>query len=166
MMPTHRQLIHLKKTFLEHFAEFGNISAAARHAGIERHSVYNWQEHDNDFAIAFQQAEIASLEIMEGEARRRAVDGVGSQRRVYDNRGNLVDEYTETKYSDTLLIFLLKARAPEKYRDRYDVTTGGQPLAQVSDIDQAIDRQLALLAARGEGPLPVASDGTGETTDA
>jgi hypothetical protein len=164
---TQSQLTRLKKSFLEHFAEFGNVSAAARHAGIERKSVYNWQEHDDEFAIAYQQAEIASLELMEGEARRRAVEGVGSQRRVYDNRGNLVDEYTETKYSDVLLIFLLKARAPEKYRDRHDITTGGQPLAQLdADIDAAIDRQLARLAARGQSALPVAPDGAPESTDA
>jgi hypothetical protein len=165
-MTTEVQVTRLKKKFLEHFAEFGNVSAAARHAGVERKNVYRWQEHDEDFAIAFQQAEIASVELMEGEARRRAVDGVGSQRRVYDNRGNLVDEYTETKYSDTLLIFLLKARRPETYRDRYDVTTGGQPLAQLSDIDAAIDRQLALLAARGQSPLPLAADSSDEPTDA
>lgn len=157
MAKTSRQSAHLKKRFLEVFAEHGIISHAADAVGIDRNSVYYWQEHDDQFAAAFAQAEIHATEVLESVARRRAVDGVDKQRRVYDSRGNLIDEYTETTYSDTLMIFLLKARAPEKYRDRHDITTGGQPLQHATaDIDQAIDRRLAELATRDEGPIPLA----------
>jgi len=118
MARTPRQSVQLKKRFLEEFGERGIISRAAEAAGIDRNTVYYWQEHDEEFAQAFRQAEIRSTEVFESEAVRRAVDGVDKQRRVYDNRGNLIDEYTETSYSDTLLIFLLKARNPGKYRER------------------------------------------------
>jgi hypothetical protein len=107
-----------KKRFLDVFGELGIISRAAEAAGVGRTTVYEWQEHDEHFSLAFRQAEIRSTEVLESEARRRAVDGVEKERRVYDNRGNLIDEYTETSYSDTLLIFLLKARDPNKYRER------------------------------------------------
>lgn len=157
---TQRQMQRRKKLFLEHFAVHGNVSYGADHAGIQRSTVYRWQEHDDAFAAAYREAEIKATETLEAEARRRAVVGVDKQRRVYDNRGNLIDEYTETTYSDTLLIFLLKARAPEKYRDRHDITSGGQPLqAAHTDLDAAIDLRLAELAARGQGPDALALDG-------
>lgn len=156
---TRTQVTRLKRKVLEHFAVYGNITQAAIHAGIERKTIYNWQEHDDEFAVAFREAELKATEHLEAEARRRAVEGVDKQRRVYDNRGNLIDEYTETSYSDTLLIFLLKARAPEKYRDRHDITTGGQPLQQSTDeLDAAIERRLALMAIGSQGADALAAD--------
>jgi hypothetical protein len=145
---------HLKKRFLVEFGETGIVSRAAEAAGVGRTTVYEWQEHDDTFAQAFRQAEIRSTEVLETEARRRAVNGVEKQRRVFDSRGNLIDEYTEITYSDTLLIFLLKARAPEKYRDRHDITSGGDPITirvQYVDIDPAqAEFGTARLPAAGE----------------
>lgn len=156
-----------KKLFLEKFGELGIVSAAAEAAGVGRTTVYDWQERDEQFVLAFRQAEIRATEVLETEARRRAVEGVAKQRRVYDNRGNLIDEYSETTYSDTLLIFMLKARAPEKYRDRHDITSGGQPIQSAAiDIDQAIDRRLAELAAGSEGALSLATPSSSDATDA
>jgi hypothetical protein len=59
----------------------------------------------SDFAAAWEELEEMIVERMEGEALRRAVDGV--KRETYDKDGNLIRD--ETVYSDTLLIFLLKA---------------------------------------------------------
>ena len=82
-------------------------------AGIgSRHTIYAWQEHDQEFLLAFHEAEVQSTESLETEARRRAATGV--EEPVYQGG---VQVGTVTKYSDTLLIFLLKARAPEKYRE-------------------------------------------------
>jgi hypothetical protein len=163
---TARQSQHLKKRFLVEFGEVGVITRAADAVGIDRNTVYYWQEHDDGFAQAFRQAEIRSTEVLETEARRRAVEGVEKQRRVYDNRGNLVDEYVETSYSDTLLIFLLKARAPEKYRDRHDITSGGQPLTTAhADLDHAITERLAQMVAGGKGAGALVDDSTGEPED-
>lgn len=158
---------HRKKRFLEAFSETGIVSHACEAAGVPRRSVYMWQEHDDQFALEFQQAEIRATEVLEQEARRRAVAGVDKQRRVYDSRGNLIDEYAETTYSDTLLIFLLKARAPEKYRDRHDITSGGRPLqASHEDLDAAIERQLAHLAIGSQGEAAVEAASTPEATHA
>lgn len=121
---TKGQTSHQKKAFLEHFRGMGNITAACRALGLERRNVYNWQEHDATFAHAFRQAEIEATETLEAEAFRRAHDGL--KRLRFDRRGLPLKDpesggyYTELEYSDTLLIFLLKARAPEKYREKYD----------------------------------------------
>lgn len=118
MARTARQSRQLKKRFLEVFGEIGIISRAAETVGIDRNTVYYWQEHDEFFAAAFQQADARATEVLETEARRRAVEGVTTETPVFDRHGELLYTHEETKYSDTLLIFLLKARNPGKYRER------------------------------------------------
>jgi hypothetical protein len=138
---TRAQVARLKKAFIEQFAEYGNITTAAMRAGIARRTVYGWQEQDDQFAAAFRDAEIQATETLESEARRRAVEGVVTITPYY-HRGELLSETVETKYSDTLLIFLLKARAPEKYRERVGIEhsgPGGGPIQTegMSDDDRA-----------------------------
>jgi len=125
---TKAQSDHLKKGFLEAFRRTGNVSLACAATGLtRRRTVYEWQERDDEFAGLYRQAEIEATELLEAEAHRRAVFGVQKTKGVYF-QGTLIDTFTEQEYSDTLLIFLLKARAPEKYRERYDVTSGGETL--------------------------------------
>src|SRR5262249_41823191 len=59
---------------------------------------------------------------LEEEARRRAVDGVPDFR--LDRHGN---EHPFVRYSDTLLMFLLKARDPAKYRGHVKVEHSWPP---------------------------------------
>jgi hypothetical protein len=141
-MATARQNRHHKKAFLEMFRRTGNISAAVRLVpGLARSTVYVWLKTDAQFEADFQDAELESTEIMEEEAARRAVEGVPRTRRNY-HRGELVDEYEEIQYSDTLLMFLLKARAPQKYRERFSHEHSG-PDGGPIPIDDARDRLLA-----------------------
>lgn len=132
---TLRQVGRHKKAFLAAFALHANVSAACRVVGIARSNVYRWQEHDEAFALAFKQAEIESLEVLEGEAFRRAYEGVKSQKGIYHG-GELVGVDHKVEYSDALLIFLLKARAPERYRERasYEHTAAGAALPAVKEI--------------------------------
>jgi hypothetical protein len=46
----------------------------------------------------------------------------------------------EQEVSDTLLIFMLKARRPEKYRDRYDMTNSDGSLRAFAEAMQALER--------------------------
>ena len=144
-MATAHQSQHLKKAFLEAFARTGNVSRSARIAGCLRNTVYRWQEIDDQFAAAYREAEIVATEVLEGMAHDRA-SGYGAVeetsevlrdddgRPVYDAQG--VPQFVTTRrvakqeYSATLLIFLLKARAPEKYRERYDLTRSDAPLVK------------------------------------
>ena len=54
--------------------------------------------------------------MLEREARRRAVEGVEEPVGFYKGEPSA---YVR-KYSDTLLIFLMKGARPDKYRDRWD----------------------------------------------
>lgn len=133
-MPTSRtqdRAEQLKKAaFLDSYRVLGNISRACRDAGIGRSSFYRWTEHDAAFSAAFRVAGEEAVEALEAEARRRAVEGVVRESGVY-HQGTLIATEVETKYSDTLLIFLLKGLRPEKYRERTDVTISGEPPIKV-----------------------------------
>lgn len=112
--PKSYRVRHLKKRqFLDAFAMMGNISAAARAAGIDRSTYHYWVEHDEQFALSVNIANTEATERLEAEAWERAT--AGSFKPVYQG-GALVGHVMEK--SDTLLIFLLKARAPGKYRER------------------------------------------------
>lgn len=120
-----------KQLFLEHFRVCGNVSWSAAVAGIARKTVYNWQEHDEAFAVAYKQAEIEATEFLERVAHERATQGVSHPRNVYDRSGNLVVSETVTEYSDRLLELLLKARAPNKYRERMTIDYGNYSTEQL-----------------------------------
>lgn len=114
---TTRQVRHQKKAFLDRFRVHGNVSRACRETGINRADVYRWKEHDNEFMLGWNVAEVEATERLEEAAYERAVNGVTQETPLY-YRGKVVDTVVKTEYSDTLLIFLLKARSPEKYRER------------------------------------------------
>ncbi len=100
-----------QRAFLGTYAACGCIRYAARNAKCSRSAHYKWMQ-DAAYAEAFAEAREAACDVLESEARRRAVEGV--VRPVY-YRGKIVG--TMRKYSDTLLIFLMKAAMPQKYRD-------------------------------------------------
>jgi len=117
------QIRHPKKrAFLAAFPGCGNIRRACQAAGINRDTFYKWSEHDAEFVLAFQQAKVEAVEYLEAEAHRRATEGVRKEKPIYGRNGALLATVIETDYSDVLLIFLLKGLAPEKYRERVDVT--------------------------------------------
>lgn len=105
--------------FLEAFAETGNVKEACATVGVGRSTVYERRIKDETFAVQWDEAEQTSHDTLEREAFRRAAEG--TDKPVYQG-GKLVG--TVREYSDTLLIFLLKARRPEKYRDnhRFELT--------------------------------------------
>ena len=121
-----------RAAFLSALADCGNVADAARQAGIARNALYLWKRDDSDFAAEWEAALIAGGETLEEEAVRRARDG-------WDEpvwyQGQQVG--TVRRYSDTLLIFLLKGLMPEKYGERQKIEHSG-----------AVDIAGALEAAR------------------
>ena len=108
-----------KRAFLAAFAETGNIRRAALTANVSRQSHYRWMD-DPDYAKRFQAAQEEASDILEEEARRRAIAGL---RRYKFHQGTPAvgpdgEPYYELEYSDTLLIFLLKGARPDKYAER------------------------------------------------
>ncbi len=129
--------------FLDTFAKVGNLSASARTAGIDRQTHYNWLEADpSGYGQRFADAEERAHDALEQEARRRAVVGVDEP--VF-YKGEIVGYIR--KMSDVLLIFLLKAARPEKFRERWQgELTGkdGGPI-QTQDISKLTTPELAQL---------------------
>lgn len=88
-------------------------------ADIARSTVYDWRADDATFAAEWDAALDQAADTMEREAFRRAVEGVDEP--VYGSLGQGMGSGEVgqiRKYSDTLLIFLLKAARPEKFRER------------------------------------------------
>lgn len=113
--------------FLAELAKSGNVSHSAEVAGYARRTVYDYREQDPIFAAAWEEALERAADVLEHEARRRAVDGVEkyvttAKGLIFDHEGNPLMERT---FSDTLLIFLLKGVRPDKYRDNAKVEHSG-----------------------------------------
>jgi hypothetical protein len=102
----------LQRKFLAAFAVCGNLTKAARWAKVHRTSHYVWLQ-DADYAEAFRLAEQRAVRTLEDEAVRRAHDGI---RKAVRYKGRIVGY--ETEYDNTLLLALLKAGNPDKFRDR------------------------------------------------
>lgn len=103
--------------FLLSLSECGNVTQAAKDAGISRMTAYRHRERDAEFAEAWDDAVEEGTDALEAEARRRAMQGV--EEPVY-YKGYVVGHVQ--KFSDTLLIFLLKAYRPETFRDNFDLS--------------------------------------------
>jgi hypothetical protein len=131
-----------KRRFLERYAETGSISMASQHAGVSRRTHLKWKAKDKAFCAAHEEALSIAVELMEHEARERAL------------KGRLEPVYYAGKpcgairrYSDTLLIFLLKAARPEKYRDNYP-GFAEPPRASREEVLNELHKKLARLAAK------------------
>lgn len=98
--------------FLEALAEGFSVSAAAGRAGFSRATVYQRRKDNAVFAEAWDNAYEMGSDVLEDEARRRAIEG--TDRPVYQG-GALVGLVRE--YSDRLLELMLKARRPDRFRE-------------------------------------------------
>lgn len=99
--------------FLAYLGKTANVSAAARFAGQPRSVVYEYRKREAAFAAAWLQALEEAADRLEMEVLRRAVDGV-KEDKFY--QGAVVGEFT--RYSDNLLMFLLKARRPALFNSQ------------------------------------------------
>ena len=92
--PVPKRADEWRPVFLQMLRNTGNIRASANAAGVTRPTVYNHKRRSKEFAAAWDDAIQDAVDTLEAIAIDRARKG-----------------------SDTLLIFLLKAHRPEKYRE-------------------------------------------------
>lgn len=107
-----------KRAFLAAYAEMGVVTRSAQLAEINRCTHNAWLneegESGDEYRAAFEDAKRAANDALESEARRRAISGVD---KPFYYKGELVE--TTKQYSDVLLIFLMKAADPARFRDNY-----------------------------------------------
>lgn len=123
-----------RERFLELLRETGNVSDAARAAGVSRSRVYQVRAESEPFARQWEDAVGALGDRIEAEAVRRALHGVEEP---YYYQGE--ERGTVRKYSDTLLMFLLKSRCPERYGEcgsqQRAAETGAPPSPVVFELN-------------------------------
>lgn len=146
--------------FCAALAETGMVAKACAAVDISRRTAYNWRERYPEFAEAWDKALKIGITALEDEAHRRAFDGWTEPVFHQGHECGAV-----RKYSDTLAIFLLKAHAPEKYREntRMELTGADGGPVQISDTERAA-RIASLLALAKQRAF--ASSGADNPSDA
>ncbi len=134
--------------FLEKLAGCGNVSRACKAAKIERSTAYRLRAQDPDFKKAWDESLIIAVGLLEDEAWRRAREGWMEP--VFQ-KGAQVGQVR--KFSDQLLMFLLRAHDPDKYRETVNQHHSGS--IDVRRAEELSDDELAAIASRS-------SDGTAE----
>lgn len=110
-----------EEKFLATLTETGSVTAACASISVGRTSAYERRAERPAFAEAWDSALDEYADKLEREADRRAVEGTTKPVFYQGFRCGEVQEY-----SDSLLMFRLKALKPDKYRERTQTEqTGG-----------------------------------------
>lgn len=113
----------VRKKFLDALEKGYSVSRACREADIDVRTAKKWRSDDQDFADDWDEALESGTDALEDKARDRAM-----------------------KDSDSLMVTLLKARRPEKYRERSSVEHSGQ--LDLTSARGKLEARLAALAER------------------
>ena len=125
---TERVRSKMKTAVLEAYEEIGRVDFACKRVGLPKTTFYHWLRTDAEFKEAYSNSNEIVVGLMEDEAKRRGIEGV--EEPVF-YKG--VECGTIRRYSDQLLITLLKAHAPEKYRNNIqaDITSKGESISKI-----------------------------------
>ena len=120
-----------KPIFLDLLSKNGNATLSAQEAGINRSGAYEARATDKEFGKAWEDAMEQAADVLEREAWRRASEGV-KQPVFY--QGEVCGHVR--KYSDVLLIFLLKGARPDKYREQLATPSAGKTEEADANLEQ------------------------------
>lgn len=160
-MPKTGQTAGAKRRFLEEYARCGTIGEAARRANVGRASHFVWMNDDPEYKARFNDAKEEACDLLISEARRRAAEGVEEPVFFQGQQCGTV-----LKYSDNLLMFLIKGWRPEIYRDQWKGElqhTGVMAVSRGPDLKVLSDEQLTQLEqlALSAGSSALADAGSG-----
>lgn len=110
-----------QKRFLEALSQTANVTDACRRCEIARSGAYLWRDENPDFAAAWEEAIERGIDALEDEATRRAHEG-----RLEPVFYQGVECGQVRKFSDGLLMFLLRARRPERFKERQSLEHAGE----------------------------------------
>lgn len=121
------------KLFLAHLAETGNVTESAAVAGApERTGWYDLKRKNPEFSAAWDEALVHATDALIEEGRRRALKGV--EEPVF-YQGSVCGHIQ--RYSDVLLMFLVKAHRPEYATERRKVDMNTDGLKELADVLRA-----------------------------
>lgn len=120
------------KLFLAHLAETGNVTESSMVAGSNKTCWYDLRKRDPDFAKAWDEALMHATDALIEEGRRRALKGI--EEPVF-YQGNVCGHIQ--RYSDVLLMFLVKAHRPEYATERRKVDMNTDGLKELADVLKA-----------------------------
>lgn len=161
--------------FLATLGRTGNVWLSCRTADVPRSVVYDRRRNYPEFKAAWREALQNAADLLEAEARRRAEAGVERpvihrgqlSLRTVDAEGRDVPPGTEgaqhipltvRRYSDPLMVLLLKGAKKRKYRDRSETEFKGRieqdgllDLSKLSEEELETFERLRRKATHGEG---------------
>ncbi len=137
-----------KDLFIAEFAKRASVRAACARANISRKNAYEARKQDPEFAARWKVARAEAIDKLEEEAWRRAHDGVDEP--VFGSLGyrkGSGEIGTIRKYSDKLLLALLQAHKPSRYRqtvrNEHTGPNGGPiPVKTTVDLSDKTDEQV------------------------
>ena len=135
-----KPFIKWHQAFLAAYAEVGNVTEAAKLAGVHRATVWRAKTTNPAFACKWAEAEQQAADKLEQEAWRRATEGTDEPVFYKGEKCGTIK-----RFSDQLLMFLLKGVRPEKYRERFVLPPG--------ELDRAIEHELKLIREQSSQPL-------------
>ena len=106
----------------------GNVTWACQHVGINARTFYQHMKDDPKVRELVDEAIDQSTDHLEREAMSRGMEGYRTNVE-YDDKGKIIKE--TIKKSDTLLIFMMKGRRPDVYRDNATVRLAGHDGGQL-----------------------------------
>lgn len=137
-----------QRAFLAAYSQSCSLTGAARAAGVDQCRHYKWLKSDL-YRSAFEDAKQQAIAILEDEAVRRAHEGMRRYKFTKDGTPILFPPghaeegkpYYEHAYSDPLLILLLKANCPDKYREniRQELVGGNGGPVQLQIVEEIVD---------------------------
>jgi len=104
--------LHKRDSLLKLLSSTLSMSYSCKKLNISVLTIRNMMKRDDDFRLQIDEAIEAGVEALEVEAIRRATGYI----HPLNHQGKLTGD-TETRYSDNLLMFTLKGRKPEMYKD-------------------------------------------------
>jgi hypothetical protein len=126
-----------KPDWLDAYKAHGTVTAACKVIGIGSSTAYDARARDRDFAKAWDEAEGETTKLLEETMYERALNG-----------------------DTTAAIFILKARRPNKYRERVDVKHDGVVKHDVTtDFDREVAELVEKMRANVEASDPILASG-------
>ncbi len=145
LSPTTMKKLTRMISFLRAFSRRGIILDGCTAVNVSRNAVLSWRDEDW-FEELYQAAALEACDSLEQEAHRRAVDGV-DEPVIWQGMPTIVEDadtgdkrhLTVKKYSDNLLVTLMKGNMPEKYRENVKQTHAFEGQTGVLVVPAAVD---------------------------